>query len=102
MKIKKGDTVLVIQGKERGKTGKVTAVDPTAQTIKLSGINIGKKHVKSRGNKVSGGIIEVAMPLAISKVMFICSHCNKPTRLGNQITSTGNKERICKLCKSTV
>ena len=102
MNIKKGDTVLVIQGKERGKTAKVVAVNPVARTIKLSGVNIGKKHMKARGSKAAGGITEVAMPLSVSKVMFMCSHCNKPVRLGKRNTSVGNKERICKLCKSTV
>lgn len=102
MKIKKGDNILVIQGREKGKTGKITSVDPLAGTIKVSGINIGKKHVKARGKRAAGGVTEVAMPLPISKVMFMCSHCNKPVRLGNKITSAGNKERVCKLCKSTV
>lgn len=102
MNIKKGDTVLVIQGKEKGKTGKVAGVDPLQMTVKISGINIGKKHLKARGRKAAGGIIEVAMPLPASKIMFMCSHCNKPVRLGVKITSAGNKERICKICKSTV
>ena len=102
MKIKKNDTILVIKGKERGKTGKVASVNLEDQTIKVSGINIAKKHIKSQGQKSAGGITEIVRPLALSKVMFVCGHCNKPTRLGMKITSAGNKERICKLCKSTV
>ncbi len=102
MRIKKGDTILVVQGREKGKTGKVAAVDPTTSTIKVSGVNIGKKHLKPKGNRGGGGITEVAMPIPISKVMFMCSHCNKPVRLGSKVTSAGNKERVCKLCKSTV
>lgn len=103
MRIKKGDTVLVIQGKEKGKSGKVVSVDPESATLKISGINIGKKHVKSQqGRKTGGGITEIAMPMPISKVMFLCSHCNKPVRLGSHTASTGSKERICKICKSTV
>jgi len=101
MKIKKGDTVLVIRGKERGKSGKVVSVDPTLETVKISGINVGKKHVKPRGQR-GGGIIEVVMPLPVSKVMFLCSHCNKPVRLGSRLTTSGSRERICKICKSTV
>ncbi|MFH0912202.1 MAG: 50S ribosomal protein L24 [Patescibacteria group bacterium] len=102
MRIHKGDTVLVIQGKNRGKTGKIIAVNPTNQTIKISGINVGKKHIKPRGSKAGGGITEIIMPLAVSKVMFMCTHCNKPVRLGHKISSTGTKERICKVCKSVV
>lgn len=102
MKIKKGDSVLVIKGKEKGKVGKVAKVNLQTQTIKLSGINVGKKHIKPRGRRSGGGIVEIAMPLHVSKVMFMCSHCNKPVRLGYKITSSGNKERICKICKSTV
>ncbi len=102
MKLRKGDTILVIKGKERGKTGKVVSVNPIAQAVKISGINIAKKHVKPRGQRVAGGVTEIVKPLPISKVMFMCSHCNKPTRLGSQLTSSGNRERICKLCKSTV
>lgn len=102
MKIKKGDTILVIKGKERGKTGKVVSANSIEQTVKISGINIAKKHVKPQGQKGSGGITEIVRPMSLSKVMFMCSHCNKPTRLGMKTTSAGNKERICKLCKSTV
>ncbi|MFA5967192.1 MAG: 50S ribosomal protein L24 [Patescibacteria group bacterium] len=102
MKIKKGDTVLVIKGRERGKTGKVASVNVVAQTVKISGINVAKKHMKPRGQKVSGGITEIVKPLPTAKIMFLCSHCNKPTRLGSQLTSAGNRERICKICKSTV
>jgi len=102
MKIRKGDTVLIMQGRERGKTGKVASVNERTQMVKVSGINIAKKHMKPRGQKVAGGITEIVRPLPSSKVMFMCSHCNKPTRLGSQLTSVGNRERICKICKSTV
>ena len=101
MKIKKGDIVLIIKGKDRGKTGKITSVDPTNNKIKVSGINIVKRHVRASRGK-SGGIIESAAPIDASKVMFLCSHCNKPVRIGYKITKSGTKERICKICRSTV
>ena len=102
MKIKKGDTILVIKGKDRGKTGKVTSADHDNLTIKVSGINIVKKHLKA-GRGKSGGVIEMAAPLNVSKVMFMCSHCgDKPTKLGYKLTQSGKKERICKKCKCTV
>lgn len=104
MKIKKGDTVLVIKGKNRGKTGKVASVNPVAGTVKISGVNIVKKHIRAgRGRGKSGGIVEAVAPLDVSKVMFTCSHCNnQPVKLGYKITKSGSKERICKKCKSTV
>ncbi|MBN2585414.1 50S ribosomal protein L24 [Patescibacteria group bacterium] len=102
MKIKKGDNVLVITGKNRGKTGKVVTVDPAKSTVKIAGVNIMKRHLKARRNQ-PGGITEIISPLPASKVMFVCSHCgNKPVRLGYKLSATNTKERICKVCKSTV
>lgn len=102
MKIKKGDTILVISGRDRGKTGKVASVNPDNHTIKVSGINISKKHLRPKGSATGGGITEIAMPLSVNKAMFMCSHCNKPVRLGSKTTATGSKERVCLVCKSTV
>jgi len=102
MKIKKGDKVLVTKGKNRGKSGKVTFVDPKTRKIKISGVNIAKRHMKSTQGK-SGGIVEIAMPLDVSKVMYLCEHCGgKPIKIGYIISKSGNKERICKVCKSTI
>ena len=105
MKIKKNDTVVVITGKNRGKSGKITSVDPTRSMVKIGGINIAKKHIRpgrGDGAKQTGGIVEVVMPLHSSKVMFSCSQCNKPTRLGYKISKSGSKERICRSCQATV
>ncbi|MFA5270221.1 MAG: 50S ribosomal protein L24 [Patescibacteria group bacterium] len=102
MKIKKGDTVLVIAGKNRGKTGKVVSVDSAKSTIKIAGVNIMKRHLKARRNQ-PGGITEIVAPLPVAKVMYLCSHCgNKPVRLGYKVSASNTKERICKVCKSTV
>ena len=102
MKIKKGDNVLVITGKNRGKTGKVVTVDPVKGTVKIAGVNVMKRHLKARQGQ-PGGITEIVAPLPMSKVMFLCTHCgNKPVRLGYKISAANTKERICKVCKSTV
>jgi large subunit ribosomal protein L24 len=102
MRIKKGDNVLVITGKNRGKTGKVVAVNPKLGTVKIAGVNVAKRHLKARRGQ-PGGITEIVVPLPASKVMFVCSHCgNKPVRLSYKITTAGSKERICRICKSTV
>jgi len=102
MKIKKSDTILVISGRDRGKTGKVVSANPDNYTIKVSGINISKKHSRPKSGSAGGGITEIVVPLSVNKVMFMCSHCNKPVRLGSKRTADGNKERICCICKSTV
>lgn len=103
MKIKKGDKVLVIKGKDKGKIGKITSANHRELTVKVSGVNIVKKHIKARGSGKSGGIVEMAAPLNVSKVAYLCTHCgDKPTKLGYKMTEAGKKERICKKCKSTV
>ena len=105
MKIRTNDQVVVIKGKNRGQSGKVTSVDPTRAMVKVSGVNIAKKHIRpgrGAGAKQTGGIVEVAMPLHASKVMFRCGQCNKPTRLGYKISKSGSKERICRACQATV
>ncbi|MBU1083110.1 50S ribosomal protein L24 [Patescibacteria group bacterium] len=102
MKIKKGDLVLVIKGKDRGKTGKVTSVDPINSKVKVNGINIVKRHTKARG-KQAGGIVETAMAINISKLMLVCQPCgSKPVRTGYKLNPGGTKERVCKKCKSVL
>lgn len=102
MKIKKGDLVLVIKGKDRGKTGKIVSVNPINSTAKISGINVAKRHTKPRGKK-SGGIIETLVGIDSSKLMLICGPCgNKPVRVGYKLGAGGVKERVCKVCKSVL
>jgi large subunit ribosomal protein L24 len=96
MKIKTGDTIRVWRGKDRGKTGKVEAVFPKTRQVVVGGVNVYKKHVKSREGQ-KGGIIEVTKPIRAAHVRVVCSACNRPTRVGYQ-GSKGNKERICKKC----
>lgn len=101
MKIKKGDLVLVIKGKDRGKTGKVVLVEPELSRVKVAGINIMKRHTKARRGQ-PGGIIETVTSMDAAKVMIICQHCgNKPVRVSYKLSPSGGpKERICKVCKS--
>ena len=98
LKIRKGDEVEVIAGKDRGKRGKVQEVDPTAMTVVVAGLNVAKRHRKPNPSKnEKGGIIEQPMPLGLGKVMVICPHCGKPTRIAHR-TDEDSKERICKRC----
>lgn len=98
MRIRKGDEVEVIGGKDRGKRGTVQEVDPTDRKLTVAGVNIVKRHTKANPQRnVKGGIIEQPAPLDASKVMLVCPHCGKPTRVGHKIEE-GEKSRVCKRC----
>jgi large subunit ribosomal protein L24 len=97
MKIKKGDTVLVISGKWKGKTGKVLKTFPREMKILVEGVNIVKRHQRPRREGEKGQIIEIPKPFPVSKVKLICSKCKKATRVGYKIIEE-KKYRICKKC----
>ncbi|HEY8732343.1 MAG TPA: 50S ribosomal protein L24 [Candidatus Limnocylindria bacterium] len=98
MKIKKGDEVLVLAGKDRYDRGKVQEVQPSNGTVTVTGVNTSKRHTKANPNKnVKGGIVEQLVPLPVGKVMLICPHCNKPARIGYRVEGD-TKERFCKSC----
>jgi large subunit ribosomal protein L24 len=102
MQIKKGDTVKIISGKDRGKQGKITQVFPQENKVVVDGINTNKKHLPARKQSESGQIIEFFAPLPVSKVQLICPKCGRITRLGYDLTKDGKKVRICKKCKSSL
>ena len=97
MRIKKGDTVQVLSGNDKGKTGEVLEVMPKTQKIIVKGINIRKKHIKPRKQGDEGGIIPVECSIFSAKVNVVCPKCNKPTRIGYEIDKD-KKVRICKKC----
>lgn len=101
MKIKKNDKVLVITGKNRGKTGKVTDVFPRRSAIIVDGINLQKRHVKPKKQGEKGQVIEVEAPVDVSNLKIICPACNKPTRVGYKVEK-GEKYRVCKKCDATI
>jgi len=102
-RIRKGDEVMVIAGKDRGKRGTVQEVQPKHLTLIVGGVNIVKRHTKPNPNRqVKGGIVEQPAPLAIAKVMLVCPHCGKPTRVGHRIDEDGTKERVCKRCSEAI
>ena len=94
--VKTGDTVIVINGKDRGKTGKVMAVSPSEGKVIVEGINVVSKHVKPRKMGEAGGIIKAESALYADKVQLICPKCGKPTRVGHIINDAGRKVRVCK------
>ena len=102
MKIKKGDKVKVMAGKDKGRDGIVEKVFIKAGKILVGGVNIYKKHAKSRGGKDKGGIIDITKPLPASSLSLICPKCGKVARVGYQVDKDKTKTRICKKCKEVI
>lgn len=97
-KIKKGDIVQILLGKDRGRNGKVERVFPKTGKILVEGINKVKRHVSKRVTGGEGSIIEISKPLDISNVALVCSNCKKTTRVSFKVTGK-EKLRICRRCK---
>lgn len=96
MKIRKGDKVKILLGKDRGKEGKVEFVSGKRKKVFVSGANLYKRHVRKQGT-IEGGIIDIPKPLNISNVALVCPNCNKITRVGFKLEKD-LKMRICKKC----
>ena len=97
MKIKKGDRVVVLQGKDRGKEGVVMRALPSKGKVIVEGVNIAKKHQKPTRATMQGGIIDKDMPLDVSNVALLCPK-DGATRVGYKLTEGGDKARICRKC----
>lgn len=98
MNIKKGDTVVVISGKDLGKKGKVLTVFPRENKVIVEGINMRTKHQKAMGQMQQGGIIHQEGPMDVSKVMYYCDKDKQGVRVGYKILEDGSKVRVCKRC----
>jgi len=98
MKIKKGDTVKMLSGKDKSKTGKVTHVFPVEQKIVIEGINIRKKRMKPKREGQSGQTIQMPLPVHVSTAMIVCSSCGRATRVEKKDVA-GKMIRVCKKCK---
>ncbi len=99
LKIKKGDTVLITTGKDKGKQGTVSRAMPQNNKVVVEGLNMVKKHVKPQGQNQQGGVIDKAMPIQVSNTMLICSECGKPTRVAHERRVINEKERSVRVCK---
>ena len=97
MRIRKGDNVEVLSGKNRGKRGQVMVARPAEGTVIVDGANMAKRHTKARGATMQGGIIDKDMPLPVSAVAIVCP-VDGPTRIGMRIDETGRKVRVCRKC----
>lgn len=105
MNIKKGDKVIIIAGKDKGKTGTVLQVFPKRERVSVEGLNLLIKHMRPRRQGEKGQRIEFPAPLNVSNLMLVCPKCNKPSRVSHEITKSdkGDKKfRTCKKCKQIV
>src|SRR6185437_5409947 len=100
MKLKKGDNVKIMSGKDRGKTGVILMASPTEDRVMVENLNLFKKRSKPRRQGEKGQMVEVARPMPTSKVMLICPNCKTPTRIGGRVEGN-RKVRYCKKCKAT-
>ena len=102
MQIRRNDSVIVISGKERGKTGKVLRVHREKNSVIIERVNLVKRHTKPRGPQQPGGIVEKEAAIDASNVMILCDKCNAPVRVGRKMLSDGKKIRICRRCKEAL
>ena len=98
MQIRKNDSVMVISGKERGKTGKVLRVNPKEDAVIIERVKVVKRRTKPRGPQQSGGIVEKEASIPASNIMIMCDKCNAPVRMGRRVLANGNKLRVCRRC----
>jgi large subunit ribosomal protein L24 len=96
MKLKKGDHVRVIAGKDVGKEGDIARVFPETDRVIVDGVNVAKRHTRAQGQTMQGGIIDKDMPIPVSNVAVISPSDGKPTRIGYRFTPEGEKVRVCK------
>ena len=102
LSVRRGDTVAVIAGRERGKRGKVLRLVPARQRVVVEKVNMIKRHQRPTQKLRQGGIIEREGPLHVSNVMVVCPKCDRPTRTGVQQLADGKKVRVCKRCQETI
>ena len=99
--VRKNDTVVVVSGKDKGKTSEVLNVFPRTGKVLVQGVNIVSRHKKPTRENVEGGIIKSEAAIYSSKVMLYCTKCKNATRISNKILEDGSKVRVCKKCGET-
>ena len=102
MNVKKGDTIVVLSGKDKGKQGKILKSDPKGGKVIVEGVNVAMKHRKPRKQGEEGGIVKMETPIYACKVMLVCPKCGKPTRPAFRILEDGSKARVCRKCGETI
>ncbi len=101
MKLRKGDEVRIVRGKDEGKTGKIEKIFPKENKVLIPNVNLYKRHRKARSQRQSSDIVTLTKPLPVGNVKLICPKCHLPTRVG--FSKEGDrKERVCKKCKQII
>ena len=100
--IRKEDTVEIIAGKDKGKRGKVQQVLTKDRKLMVEGANIVKRHTRPNPQIRQAGIVQKESPLSLSKVMLVCSHCDKAVKVGRNFLEDGKKVRVCRSCKEVI
>lgn len=101
-KIRKGDIIQAVKGKDKGKKGKVIQVFSGRGRALVEGINLAKKHKRQTRQDTQGGIVSIEMPIALGNIMLVCKHCDHPVRVGFSVLKDGTKSRVCKACKEVI
>jgi large subunit ribosomal protein L24 len=102
MRLKRGDTVQVIAGKDAGKTGKVLRVYPDKQRVLVESVNFVMRHTRPTRSSMQGGVVQKEAPLHASNVVLVCSRCGEPTRVSRKRLDDGRSVRICKKCGEVI
>ena len=102
MKIKKGDTVKILTGVSKGKTGKVLSIFAQAERLTVEGVNLHKKHTRPRKQGQKGQVVEFPSPLHSSKVGLVCPKCGKTTRVAYAVKDGEKKQRVCRKCRGFI
>ena len=102
MRLRADDTVLVVKGRDRGKSGKITKTFPGVNKVLVEGVNVVFRHTKPTSAMRQAGIIQKELPVQAANVMLMCSHCMKPTRIGTRALADGTKARICLRCEEVI
>ncbi|WP_455136494.1 50S ribosomal protein L24 [Thermophilibacter sp.] len=98
MNVKKGDKVVVLSGKDKGKEGEVLVAKPAEGKVVVEGVAVVKKAQRPTAQNQQGGFVEKEAAIDVSNVMLVCPKCGKPTRVGHDVDDKGNKVRVCKKC----
>jgi large subunit ribosomal protein L24 len=101
--VRRNDRVMVITGKDRGKTGRVLEVLPRKHKVIVEGVNVVKRHTKANARQGrAGGILDRESPVDVSNVMLVCPHCGKPSRISHLAVAGGKRSRECKRCGAAI
>ncbi len=102
MRLRANDNVLVIKGRDRGKQARIQQTFPKTNMLLIEGVNVVKRHTKPTAGIRQGGIIQKELPIQSSKVMLICNHCLKPTKVISRRLADGTKARACGKCQEVI